>query len=149
MENLLLFLIISLFSVSAFAEKVRTPLYSCTLNRSVELYIVAESDDPVNPPLGADIVLQAKFWNEPEVDDVITLKTPETIEYGKTFVMLSDRGKSGYALIRIQEMEIVEDGTPGKTPHTIYKGHLDINLFLTDGINTDGLLEPSCEKLSK
>ena len=43
MENLLLFLIISLFSVSAFAEKVRTPLYSCTLNRSVELYIVADT----------------------------------------------------------------------------------------------------------
>ncbi|MFC2075005.1 hypothetical protein ACFLRA_01885 [Bdellovibrionota bacterium] len=141
--KILTLFIVSLMSASAVAEEERVPLYSCTLNKSVNMNILYEYGDD---DYGRQIVLQTQFWNGTNLKDVITFIHPTVIEYGDVFTVIKNKGRGGYAMIRIDLKEDIGSGDH------VYKAHLDINLFDINGqydqINTNGyLVETYCRKI--
>lgn len=126
-------IIIAIFVTSSVFAGRRAPQFSCMINRSVSLIINYEFDYGAK----TNVVLQTKHFLEEEAKDIVTLKGPKIIDYGLTFIIVSDRGKSGYALIRIAEKDDVDS-------KKYYEGAMDINLFALNEdvklINTNGAL---------
>ena len=130
------FMAITLFSVSAFAQVAETPRFACSLNKSVELWIVErqESDD-----VPTSVVLKTKFWNQDAAKEVTVLQNPTIVQYGNVYMVLENNGRSGYAFLRVEREE--KDG------EVTYQGQWDINLFSGNeaikSIQTDGKLRSS------
>jgi hypothetical protein len=133
-----------LFSLCSFARVERQPRFSCQLNRSVSLIIAIEKRQSHYD----SIILQTQYFQEKNPQDVVLLQAPQIIDYGHTFIVVSDQGKSGYALIRIQES--IEDENDPK--NVSYEGVFDINLYEYDKslktINTQGTLRKTfCRRM--
>ena len=133
-----------LFSLSVFAKVERLPRFSCQLNRSISLIIAIERRDNFRD----SIVLQTQYFQEKTPLDVVLLQSPQIIDHGHTFIVVSDQGKSGYALIRIQE-SIADEYDP---KNVTYEGVLDINLYAYDNhlqtISTQGNLKKTfCKRI--
>ena|SRR3989338_3302765 len=130
------FMTITLFSISAFAQVAETPRFACSLNKSVELWIV-ERQESGDAPIS--VVLMTKFWNQDAAKEVTVLQNPTIVRYGNVYMVLEDNGRSGYAFLRVEIEE--KDG------EVTYQGQWDINLFSRNeaikSIQTDGKLRSS------
>ena len=128
MKYILLFLIVPTLSWSAS--------FSCILNKSYSLELSTAKK-------GTGITLQLKHFLDPMPEELTEFEHAQVIQYGPTLIVLEDRGRSGYALIRIQEKHN-EDG------ESFFEGVLDINLFGPEfsPINTNGQLRTTfCYKI--
>lgn len=120
---------------SSFAES-----YSCLKNRS-ESYIVAINDVEDG---GTSVTLTLQHWMG-TVIQTQELSYAQTVRYGNTTIVLQDAGRSGYALVRIGERKVINPATEQEEVQLV--GNFDINLFLQEKINTDGMFETYCTKL--
>ena len=120
MNKVKFLMIFTFLYVSLFASEA-SQKYSCQINRSLSLIITIEKDY-------SSILLQTKYYGEEKLRDVAVLHYPHVIDHGHTFIAVSDNGKSGYALIRIQELA----RDPKDMKNIEYEGNLDINLYAYD-----------------
>jgi hypothetical protein len=114
------------------------PKYECIINRSISMRISFSHMGIARP---VNVILEKKHFMDEGTDHIAILGNVEVIEYGNVFMIFSNMGKSGYAMIRVED-----------NGEETLKGQMDINLFSVDGstdlINTHGkLFETFCYKL--
>jgi hypothetical protein len=130
MKNIFFFVMALVISTSAFAAEK----YSCMLNRTMSMEVIVRDD--------GDVILQRRLWNSVNAQSEVILSRPEVIRYGGVLIILENRGRSGYSLIRITHNE------PGRQR---IEAQIDINRFgeaSATALNTNGNFSMvSCQKL--
>ncbi len=100
--------------------------YSCTMNKSeiLDVHVMKQTGSS-----DTEVFLGLKNWNESEYSEEIILRNANVVMYGGNTIILADKGRSGYALIRIAATK----------EENAFNAQLDLNLFLTDRMHTRGL----------